>query len=131
MNGTRVPSSRSATVGSPDDAVFLERYRHGALVVRQGSPIRPIQAPRHAPPIGAQLCTAACKLYGGSIVEGDPAVSVCGVDRGRERIEQLSECPLALACACFSLVTDRADGTSLAVGECFIVLLPVAQSQSQ
>jgi hypothetical protein len=68
---------------------FLERHRHRALVVRQGSAVRPEQPPRPAPLAAADLRTAAPQVGGGLVVVGDASLGVGHVDRYRQCVEQL------------------------------------------
>ena len=71
-------------------SALFERDRHWALVVTQRPAIRPIQPPRAAPLTGSELGIVAPELSGGAVVKGNAALGVGGVDRDRQRLEQVS-----------------------------------------
>src|SRR5262245_4682061 len=97
MNGTRVPSGRSATASPPRTARFsFSATAHGALVVAHRPAVGPVEAPRSAPFALAELRPATPQLDGGLVVEGDPAAGVGRIDSRGQRLEQLAEAASAL-----------------------------------
>ena len=68
---------------SSDRAIFLQSHGHRALIMGHRLPIRPIEAPRAAPFVRAELRLLAPKLGRGVIEVGDAAVRVGRVDRHR------------------------------------------------
>src|SRR5262249_20608052 len=71
---------------------LLEGDRHRGLATGERPAVRPIQAPRAAPLTASDLGMVAPQLGRGPVVKGDTAVGVSGVDRDRQRLEQLSPC---------------------------------------
>src|SRR5215472_11981277 len=65
--------------------------------MRHPPTIGPIEAPRYAPLVAADFGLTTRKLYGCLIEEGDPTCSVGGVDRRRQRVEQVAKIPPPVA----------------------------------
>src|SRR5262249_26491885 len=70
-------------------APLLEGDRHGALVVRQGPPVRPVETPGPAPLAAAKLGVVAPEFRGGAVIKGNAALGVGRVDRDWQSLEQL------------------------------------------
>ena len=79
------------------NAICLQRDRHGAFIVRQGRPVRPVKFPRSAPLAGAKRRPTAPQIGGRVVVVGDTTGGIRRVDGGGKGIEQPTEATLALA----------------------------------
>src|SRR6516162_3952231 len=71
--------------------------------MRHPPTIGPIEAPRYAPMVAADLGPTTRKLYGGLIEEGDPTGGIGRVNRRRQRVEQVAKIPPPVAQLAFRL----------------------------
>ena len=96
MNGTRVPSGRSAIDSGALIGRLLQGEGHRELGMGQQRAVRAIKTPSPAPSSLPELGPAARQLDGRLIVERDLSVGVGGVDGGRQPFQQLMQAPLAV-----------------------------------
>ena len=74
---------------APYRSFFLERQCHRALIVRHGTAVRPIEAPRSAPLFVMEVGMAAPEVDGRLVVVGDAPFGIRCVDRRGKRLEQI------------------------------------------
>src|SRR5215469_4689981 len=88
MKGKRVPLGRSPTATMPRTARFSQCDCHRRILVAHRPTVRPIEAPRHAPAVAADLRHSADQIIC-SLVEGsDQATCIGCVGSNRQNLQE-------------------------------------------